>query len=191
VSQHNEWIFVPGQAYVYLGPVGTPAPVDAKAVPASPMLEVGYFTADSLKFSTNPQITDVVSHQSPYPTRPVESGGTAVVECDLQEWSSPNFVNTYGGGSVVEVSPATVPPTYKFSPPAIGGRVEKMGIVRVIDGLRAYMLIIPRCQQRDGASHQLKKAAESTLPLRLHVLGSGTGDPFYWLSNAPEFAPPA
>jgi hypothetical protein len=189
VSQHADRIYVPGKAYVYLGPVGSTAPVDAALAPVAPMVEVGYFSQDSLKFATSPKIDVTMSHQAPYPTRRTESTSEATVEVALQEWSSASFITVYGGGSVVAITPASTPPTYMFTPPDIGGRQEVMGIVRIIDGLRAYQLIIPRCMQISGVSHDLKKTNESALPMQLSVLGSSIGAPFYWISNDAAMAP--
>jgi hypothetical protein len=188
VAQTTARILVPGQAHVFLGPVGTAAPINPVVALNVAMIEVGFFTEDSLKFSTSPNIESVTSHQSAYPTRRMETATEATVECDLQEWSSANFASVYGGGTTTEITPATVPPSYKFSPPAIGSRAEVMAIVKIIDGAKTYLLIVPRAMQTEGVAHELNRTAESVLPLRLSVLGSSVGDPYYWMTTDPSWA---
>jgi hypothetical protein len=42
--------------------------------------------------------------------------------------------------------------------------------------------------QVEGVSMDMQKATASILPLRLAVLGSDVGDPFYLLTNSDSFA---
>lgn len=182
-------IYVPGLAYLFLGPVGTTAPVDASETPDDPMYQVGFFADDSLKFSTDPNFNEITSHQATYPTRTVETDSSATFEVDLQQWSAVNFQAVYGGGTVTAITPASDPPNYKFSPPVVGGRQEKMAICQLIDGDKHYMLIMPRVMQKAGVNHEMGKSDSSVLPLRLSILSGGVGDPFYWISDDPAFNP--
>lgn len=183
-------IMVAGDAHLYLAPVGTAMPVDATVALSATWIEVGYFTRDSLQFSTDPSFEDVESHQNFYPTRTIQTGDSAQVQVDLQEWSLANFQAIFGGGTVATIS-VTGPPSgthYKFSPPAVGARAETACIAQILDGTKQYRLCIPRAQQREGAEIPLNKGSEATLSLRLGVLGGGVGDPWYWLANDPAFA---
>lgn len=179
-------IVVAQLARVYLATVGTTAPATPIATPAAGWREVGYFTPDSLGWSTDPTFEEVRSHQSNYPTRRFQTEDAATVEVDLQEWSGENFKAVYGGGTVEAV---TGPPAhYKFTPPAIGGRSEVACMIEVVDGAKHYRRIIPKCQQIEGAAQTFEKTSESTLPLRLSVLGSDVGDAWYDLTDDPAFA---
>lgn len=184
-------ILVAGDARLYLAPVGTVFPVDATvALDADDWTEVGYFTPDSLTFATDPSFEDIQSHQSFFPTRTIQTGDAASLQVDLQEWSLSNFQAIYGGGSVSTIS-VTGPPTathYKFSPPAVGTRVETAVIAEILDGTKHYRLCVPRSQQREGAEIPLNRGTDATLSLRLGVLGGGVGDPWYWLTTDSAFA---
>jgi hypothetical protein len=182
-------IVVAQMARVFLAPVGTTAPVDAVAAIASPWRDVGLFTPDSLGFNTDPSFEEVQSHQSNFPTRRFQTGDAATVEVDLQQWSGANIIAVFGGGAITEVTPASVPPTYKFLPPSIGGRSSVAAILQVIDGTKEYRQVIPRCEQSEGATLSLQRTAESTLPLRLRVLGSDVTSPWYFLSTDPAWDP--
>jgi len=181
-------ILVPQMARVFLAPVGTLAPTDPVSTLDPDWVDVGYFTPDSLSWSTDPSFEEVTSHQSNFPTRRWQTGDSATIQVDLQEWSLTNFQAVFGGGTVTVVPGP--PAHYKFVPPAIGARTEISCIVEIIDGTKQYRLIIPRCEQNEGAEISLEKTSESTLPLRLAIIGSDVGDPWYLLTNDPAFEPP-
>lgn len=183
-------ITVAQMARVYLAPVGTLAPDGPVAVLDPDWKDVGLFTPDSLEWATDPGFEQVNSHQSNYPTRRFQTTDAATVQVDLQEWSAANFKAVYGGGSVVSITPTGGgAPYFKFSPPAIGGRDNVAAIIEVIDGSKHYRRIIPKCMQAEGVTQQFHKTSESTLPLRLSILGSDVGDPWYDCTDDPAFDP--
>lgn len=180
-------IRVAQMARVYLAPVGTVAPADATTAMDPAWAEVGYFTPDSLQWATSPSFQEVKSHQSNYPTRRFQDADAATLQVDLQEWSAANFMSVYGGGAV---TPITGTPTqYKFSPPQIGGREQVAAVVEIIDGDIHFRKVIPCAEQTEGVSTTYERAKEALLPLRLAVLGSDLGDPWYDLTDDPAFAP--
>jgi hypothetical protein len=180
-------IVVAQKARVYLAPIGTAAPADAVIAPGAAWKEVGFFTPDSLSFATDPTFEEVRSHQSNYPTRRFQTGDAAAMEVDLQEWSANNFAAVYGGGTITAIGSAPNI-TYKFTPPAIGGRLGVAAMIEVIDGTKHYRRIMPVVEQTEGVTQALSKGAESTLPLRLSVIGSDVGEPWYDLTDDPAFA---
>jgi hypothetical protein len=181
-------IVVAQMARVYLADVGTAAPADATSAMDPDWREVGLFTPDSLGWSTDPSFEEVRSHQSNYPTRRFQTEDAATAEVDLQEWSGPNFKAVYGGGTITEITPALTPKQYKFSPPAVGGRSSVAAVIEIIDGAKHYRRVIPRCEQSEGVTQTFEKTSESTLPLRLTVLGSDIGDAWYDLTDDAAFA---
>lgn len=179
-------IFIPGRARVYLGPVGTPQPTDPNGVYDPALTEVGYFSQDSLKFTTAPTFEVVRAHQSDFPVRRYQTEDDATIECDLQEWSATSFQSVFGGGSVTQVTTGI----WKYSPPALGGRTEIMAVVKATDGVvsggataRTYAFVIPRALQIQGIDTALNKTTNAILPLRLSVLGADTGDSWYMLTS--------
>lgn len=186
-------ILIPQNARVYLAPVGTAAPADPVVAPDAAWKDVGYFTPDSLSWSTDPSFEEVTSHQSNYPTRRWQTGDAATVEVDLQEWSETNFKAIYGGGTVIEVPASPGPPEvvqhYKFSPPAVGARTQTACMIEIIDGVKRYRMMIPKCEQSEGAEISLEKTSEATLPLRLSIIGSDVGDAWWLMTTDEGFAP--
>lgn len=189
-------IVVAQMARVYLAPVGTAAPTDPVQAMPTGWREVGLFTPDSLAWGTTPAFSEVTSHQSNYPTRRFQTSDAATVSVDLQEWNGANFKAVYGGGNLVSVAadPAATPPVaahYRFEPPGIGGRSNIAAVLEIIDGTKHYRRIIPMCTQNEGVAQAFNKTADSTLPLRLAILGNDTALPWYDLNDDPSFAPAA
>lgn len=188
-------IVVAQMARVWLAPVGTAAPAGPAVTMPTGWREVGLFTPDSLSWSTDPSFEEIRSHQSNYPTRRFQTEDAASVSVDLQEWNGENFLAVYGGGTLTTVAavvgPPAIPEHYKFTPPGIGGRTTVAACIEIIDGTKNYRRLIPKCQQNEGVQQDLQKTSESTLPLRLSILGSDVGDPWYDLTNDPAFEPAA
>jgi hypothetical protein len=180
-------IVIPQMARVWLAVVGTAAPADPEIAPAPAWKDVGYFTPDSLGWSTDPSFEEVRSHQSAYPTRRFQTEDSASVEVDLQEWSGDNFKAVYGGGEIVDV--AGPPAHFKFTPPEIGGRTETAVMIEIIDGTNHLRRIIPRAFQVEGVEQSFNRTSESVLPLRLAVLGSDAADPWYDITDIDSFDP--
>ncbi|MEW9530758.1 hypothetical protein [Microbispora sp. NPDC049125] len=189
----NTRILVPQMARVYLAPVGTAAPADPVVTPDEDWRDVGLFTPDSLQWATDPSFEEVRSHQDNYPTRRFQTQDSASVQVDLQEWSGDNFKAVFGGGTITSVAAVVGPPAtilhYKFSPPTVGGRQTVAAMIEIIDGTKHYRMIIPKAEQNAGAEVSLDRTQESRLPLRLTIIGSSVGDPFYLLTDDPAFAP--
>lgn len=167
-------ILVAQMARCFLSPVGTPAPAGPVAALDTPWREVGLFTPDSLAWTTDPTFEEVRSHQSNYPTRRFQTGDAATLEVDLQEYSAENMMAVYGGGAVTTVTGGV-----KFTPPAIGGRSQISVILEITDGPKIFRRVVPVAEQVEGVSQSFPKTAETTLPLRLAVIGGGVGSAWY------------
>ena len=189
MANDSDQIVIPSRTTVHLGEVGTAAPADAVIAPAAGWISVGYTPEDSLTFGTEPTFQEVRSAQSDYPTKRFQSADAGTVSVDLQQWNAANFKSVFGGGTITEVTPATTPVTYKFVPPKLGERKEIAALITVTYGLISYRYVVPKAFQNEGVAQNLHKGAESRLPLRLAILGSDAGDPFYLLTNDPAFAP--
>lgn len=180
-------ITVAARVYLYLAPVGTSAPT-AVGEPTSPWRNVGYTTPDGIQFATEPQFQDILSAQSDYPTGRIQTGDAAKLTISLQEFSGPNLIAAYGGGTITEVGSGT-PKVYKFTPPKIGARQEMAAILRVVYGTKEYLWVAPRVFQAEGVPLDLAKTQETRLPLSLSILGGDTVDAWYLLSNDAAMAP--
>jgi len=185
-------IFIPQMARLWLAPVGTVAPDGPTIAMPTGWYDVGLFTPDSLQWATDPGFETVNSHQSNFPTRRFQTTDAATVQVDLQEWKRQSFQAVYGGGTFTTVSPSGGgTPYHKFTPPAVGARTETAVCIELADGTNHLRRLIPRAQQIEGVTQSFAKTSESTLPLRLAVLGSDVGAAFYDISNISSMAPAA
>lgn len=188
-------MFVAQMARVWLAPVGTLAPAGPATIMPTGWVDCGLFTPDSLGWSTDPSFEQIRSHQSKFPTRNIQTEDAGAVSVDLQQWNAANFKAVYGGGTVVvvpeAVGPPAIPEHYRFSPPEIGGRQTVAACIELIDGAKHYRRMVPRCEQNEGVEQSFEAASESTLPLRLAILGADIGDPWYDITDDPAFEPAA
>ncbi|MER5649599.1 hypothetical protein [Streptosporangium sp. NPDC002524] len=183
-------------AKLWLGPVGTVAPDGPTVTMPTGWKDVGLFTPDSLNWATDPQFEEARAHQSNYAVRRWQTEDSATLEVDLMEWTLESFRAVYGGGTIEEITPSgsPAPPSYfKFTPPAIGSRQEVAVCLELGDGPRRMRRMIPRAEQAEGVEQSFERASNSTLPLRLSVLGGDVGAPYYDLiaSTWAAFEPPA
>jgi len=182
---------VPQMARLWLAAVGVSAPAGPTVVFPTGWRDVGLFTPDSLSFATDANFEQIRSHQLMYPGREFQTEESGTVSVDLQQWNGSNFIAVFGGGSIVSVT-ATAPATgtyYRFSPPRVGGRQSVQCCLEIIDGTKHYRRVVPRVFQGSGVEQSFNKTAESLLPLRLTILGSDLTDPFYDLTDDPNFDP--
>lgn len=189
MTVNSSEILNPARAYVYLAPVGTVAPVDSTVVLPTGWVNVGLTTPDSLQLSNEPAFQEVVSHQSDYPTRQIQTGETGTIAVELQQWNSFNLIGVYGGGEVTE--PVDGSGEFKYTPPALGARSERAAIIEVIDGIKHYRWVYARTMQIEGTTTALQKGQEARLPLSLSVLGGDNVTPWTLLTDDPAFAPAA
>jgi hypothetical protein len=177
-------IFIPQIARLWLAPVGTIAPDGPIVAMPTGWVDVGLFTPDSLQWATDPSFETVTSHQSNYPTRRFQTSDAATLQVDLQEWSAKNFKAVFGGGDITTVTPSGGGTDYfKFAPPKVGARSTIAACIELGDGTKHVRRLIPRAEQVEGVTQSFSRTAESTLPLRLSVLGGDIGDPFYDISD--------
>lgn len=175
-----ENVFIPQQARLWLAPVGSPAPEGPTVAMPTSWFDIGLFTPDSFNWSTDPSFEETRAHQSNYAVRRWQTEDAATIEVDLLEWSLNSFRAVYGGGTIEKITPeGGGSPYFKFTPPAIGARVETAACLELIDGNKRLRRMVPRCEQTEGVEQSFEKTSASTLPLRLSVLGGDIGAPYY------------
>ena len=178
-------ILVPGRTEVWLGAVGSTAPASPTATPGTGWFDVGLTTEDSLQFTEEPEFQEVRSAQSDYPTRTFQTKESGTISVDLQQWNEANLRAAFGGGTVTEPTAGV----YKFAPPALGSRLETAALIKVTDGTKHYMWIIPRSLQKEGVTSSLSRGGEARLPLKLNIQGGDVGDAWYMITDDDSFAP--
>lgn len=188
MSTNPQNILIPQGTKVWVGEantVGLTLPDDPLEAPHASIKDVGLTTEDSLKFSIEPNFEEVRAAQSRYAVRKFQTTETGEVGVDLLEWKRDNVLTAFGGGDIT--SPATG--IYKFTPPALGERTEKVVLIDVSDGGKHYRFVFPRTLQTSGVDTELQAAGAATLPLALEILGGDNTAPWYLVTDDPAFAP--
>lgn len=181
-------VTVPGRVYVWLGPVGTAAPIDSVVAMGAGWVNVGYTTEDGTRFvPTDPTFEEIRAHQSDWPIRNVQTRDAARIVADLMQLDAPSFTAVMGGGAITQVS-AGPPIQYKYTPPTVGGRHNLAACLEAIDGTKHYRWVVPQAFQAEAVELPLEKGSNAQLPLRMTVLGSDAGVSWYLLTDDPAFA---
>lgn len=183
MAQNPNAIMVPGTFRCYVAPVGTTAPADETTAMPSGWVEVGYTTEDGTSFTTNPTFNEIRSHQSDYPTRIIKTADTADAALTLQEWSKQNFITAFGGGTVTAVTAGH----YRFDPPSSGSSTPVAICLELVDGSKAYRVIMPKVRAKTGVTLPLHKTDAAGLPITLSAEASSSALPWYMLTNDPAF----
>lgn len=179
-------IVIPGTASFSLGAVGSTMPASEASSLDAAFKDAGLTTEDGTTFSGNPTFGEVRSHQSPYPTRVFKSTDSAVLAVVLQQFNGRNIKTGLGGGTLTVVTAGH----YKYVPPSGTTSAPTAAIFDWADTY-LYRLCIPKCRARAGLAIPLRRTSEIQLPLNLEVEGGNASDPWYLLTNDPEFDPAA
>lgn len=183
----NSEFLVGSRAYIYLGLKGAVAPIaiGPADLPEDPIWRnVGFTTADSVSFNTEPQFVDIMSAQSDYKTGRIQTSDAAKLSAVMQQWNAANLIASFGGGTVTGTAGS-----YKFTPPRIGERNELAALLHIVNGADHYLWVCPQVFQGEGVPLELNRSKETGLPLMLDVLGSDILDAWYLLSNDESMAP--
>lgn len=175
-------VIAPG-GQIAVAPEGTTEPTNEASALDAAFVDVGYASEDGVLFNTSPNITDIFAWQSEYPIRSLTETREGGVAFTMREWSADNFKVAFGGGSIEVVSAGH----YKYVPPS-GAQSVNVVVVTWTDA-HTYRLVVPRGQIVENVEVPLRRAAAADLPVTFRVLGpSGGGDPWYLLTDDPDFA---
>ena len=182
----SDQIVVAGEFELLIAPDATALPTDTSTALDPAFISVGLTTRDGSAFDTAPEFKNVESHQSQYATRTFRTKQTGTVKAALQEWNDKNFTTAFGGGTITGTLGE-----FKYEPPVGSGTDVVVAILKVTDGTKVYLFVVPQCQAQSPVSLPFSPDSESVLPLELMVLGDGTNAPWFMLTNDPAFDPAA
>jgi hypothetical protein len=175
-------VVAPG-GQVAIAPEGTAEPAHEASALNAAFIDVGYISEDGVLFNTSPNITDIFAWQSEYPARSLTETREGGVAFTMREWSGDNFKIAFGGGTFGLVTAGH----YRYEPPS-GAQAVHVVAVTWTDS-HIYRIIVPRAQIVENVEVPIRRAAAADLPVTFRVLGpSAGGDPWYLLTNDPDFA---
>jgi len=175
-------VVAPGGS-IAVAPESTTEPANEDSALNAAFVEVGYVDENGVLFNTSPNITDINSWQSQYPTRTLTETREGGVAFSMQQWNADNFKIAFGGGSIEVVSGGH----YKYVPPSGNPAVQVICVTWT--DTHTYRLVVPRGQIVSDVQVPIRRAAAALLPVTFRVLGPAEGgDPWYLLTDDPDFA---
>lgn len=193
MARDSSAIFVPQDARVFVGALGSVAPTDADVAPAIAWADAGWFDPGSLRFSVNPDFGQTNSHGAAGPTRQFQTKEAQAFECDLQQFTAPALEIVFGGGTRTQITaPSVGPPAvlgqYRWDPPKMGTRKDMAAIMQVTDGSKQARLVMPRGACTEQVQTDFHNNAETQLPMRLSLVSPDIGSAYYWLADWAGFS---
>lgn len=179
----SDQLVIAGTGTIYVAAVGTSAPTDIVTAFSGSWTDLGYTTEDGVTFNTARSIQSIPAWQSDYPVRRKVTSRDSSLGFVLMQWNTANLKLAFGGGAVTEPSAGV----FKYVPPDADDLDERAMAVEWIDGSYTYRLIVPKGMVTDDVETNLQKTAEARLPITFGINYAGTGNPFYILTNDPEF----
>lgn len=177
-------IVVGANGKVWTAAVGTAAPADEVTAPGAGWTDLGGVNEDGATFRDSKTLEVIRLWQLFHPARRIVTERDTNVEFVLRQWDKDSVPLAFGGGTVSTVSPGH----YKYVPPSPEDIDERAFMLDWLDGANAFRLIIPRGMVTEGVETSLRRTAPADLPITFSVNGSDVADPWYLLTNAPQFA---
>lgn len=182
-------VVVGANGRVLTAPTGTALPTTMAALNVA-FIEVGYVSEDGVTFTDGKDVDDIGAWQSFYPIRKVVTGKTSTVEFVMRQWNESTVKLAFGGGTISRTAGVTT-----YTPP---GPEELNKIATVIewqDGSSTYRLVLPVGMVTGEVSSNVVRSAAADLPVSIEVTPAGlpvpgtpSTQPWYLLTNAPQFA---
>ena len=169
---------------VYTAPVGTAAPADESVALAAAWIDLGYTTEDGVTLTPEWETEEVRAWQARQPIRRIRVSETAGVSFTMMQWNINTVPFGFGGGTI------TVPTAgkYKFTPSSTGATDERALIVQWQDGTKDYRLVIPKGEVGSLGDVSLNRQGTANLEVQFGVVGTDGSDPWYLLTDDPNFA---
>jgi len=185
MAKDSSQLVIAGTGSVYVAPVGTAAPADVTAAYGAGWIECGYTTDDAVTFTDSKEVNPIMAWQSFYPIDRRIVTRDATVSFVLQQWSDDTLKLAFGGGTVTTVSAGL----FKYVPPLPEVIDYRQLSIEFKDGAVTTRYFMPKGMVQDNVESQLSKSDSAKLPIVFGMVTTGTGDPWYYLSNKTSLDP--
>lgn len=182
-----ENIVVGGTGRIYVAPVGTTLPNHLSAPLDSAFVDLGYTTADGVKFTDTKNVNKIRPWQSFYAVRMHVIERDAMAEFTLLEWKEATVGLAFGGGSFTQPYAGE----YRYHPPSPETIDERAMVIDISDGDDDFRFVLERGFVTNNVESTFAKSGPSLLPITFEVLASDTGDPWTFDANDAALAPAA
>jgi len=175
-------VVVGANGQVYVGPTTASAPTGINSTLATPWVALGFCSEDGAKITDSKTIQDIGAWQSFYPIRKLVAAREFTVDFALRQWNQDNVPFAFGGGSITNVSGG-----FKFTPPDPSVIDERSLTLTWQDGLKRYMLYVPRGIHTANTEAAFMRTAASDLAISFSALSDGITAPYQLFTDDPAF----
>lgn len=187
MAQDASEITVAAEGSVYVATVtpGLVYPTTEEETLDTAFQELGFVSEDGVTFSNTPEVTDINSWQSAYPTRRLVTARSLTVAAALQQWNEDTFAVAFQGGEWSESGT-----TFRYDPPAdTDALVDLAVVIDAQDGTRKQRWVVYRANVTEAVETNLTRSAAAALPVTWTALApAGQDRAWYFLTGDTAFA---
>jgi hypothetical protein len=187
MAKDTDQIVVGANGTIRVAPPATADPADVSAAWPAGWVDLGYTSEDGVTFTDARTLEAIPVWQLLYPARRVVTERDATVAFTLRQFSRDQVVFAFGGGDIVEDPPAASG-NFRYTPPAPEVIDERRLGVEWLDGDKTFRLILPRGIVTENVETKIVRTAATDLPITFGILGVDGVDPWYLLTDDPDFA---
>jgi hypothetical protein len=184
MAKDVDQIVVGANGTVRVAPVGTAEPADIDAAFGAGWVDLGYTSEDGVTVTDSNTLETIPVWQLFYPARRIITERDFTVAFALRQFSGQQVEFAFGGGEVTSDGAGK----YRFTPPAPEDLDERALAIEWLDGDKTFRLILPRGMVTENVETQVVRTAAADLPVTFGVIGTDTGQPWYLLTDDPDFA---
>jgi hypothetical protein len=167
---------------IYVGPTSATAPTNINSPLVTPWVELGFVSEDGAKLTDAKTIENIGAWQSFYPIRRILTAREFMVDFAMRQWNQDNVPFAFGGGSVVNNSGG-----WKFTPPDPSTIDERSLTLTWADGIKRYMLYVPRGIATANTEAQLQRTSPADLAISFSALSDGVTSAYTLFTDDPAF----
>lgn len=181
-------IRVAGNGRILVAPLGTAAPADTDVTWGTDWHDVGYTSADGVKFGRKEKVTNVDTWQSVGPARFIYADRDMTVKFGMMQFNSDTLPLYFGGGSVTETAAGSGIWQYDVaSDPTPDERA--LGLEFTDGDQVVYRFIVHRGQVTETEEVEMNRKGSLTMGVTFTAMGLDASTPLAtWLMKDPSFA---
>lgn len=170
--------WIGGNGQVYVAPVGTALPKDAKTKVASTYSGLGYHTEDGVKINQTIEVSEYGAWQSEDPIRRERKSSLFEVGFSLVQWNDATLPFAKGGGKIESLTENQ----FKYVPPTDEDALEEKALlVDVEDGQRKMRIFVPRGTVTDQGENLFNRDSMANLQVTFKALKPNDGGPSWYV----------
>lgn len=181
---------VAGTGELFVAAVGEAAPADATVALGAAWKGLGYTQPEGATIGRALDREPIEAWQSVTPLRYIYNGAELTIAAAMLQSNSQIAGLWFGGGDFAETAPGSG--EYKADMPTVPEGIERAILLEFVDDTVTSRIYIPRAELRETGDVQISRTAPAAFQMTWGALAPDSGTVLAtWLTNDPNFAPPA